>query len=120
MVDTRNATMHTLEDKDKHAAAEATLRHFVPPAETGTEVEAGLAGAENGTKCRMNVARQTFGERPAVFKNTLQEVLFVFMATAANMASSFLFGAAVVITASIGQDLGMSQGQVTWISAASS
>ncbi|KAK3319360.1 major facilitator superfamily-domain-containing protein [Apodospora peruviana] len=58
-----------------------------------------------------------FGERPACFKNTFQEIAFVFQATNATAANSFLQGASSIITASIGRDLGMTQGQITWITA---
>ncbi|CAM1511470.1 Fc.00g089830.m01.CDS01 [Cosmosporella sp. VM-42] len=58
------------------------------------------------------------GERPACFKNTFQEVSFVFMATIAMATNTFLTGSTVIVTASIGRDLGMSQSQISWISAA--
>lgn len=58
-----------------------------------------------------------FGARPACFKNTLQEVAFVSQATIATATSSFFQGASAIITASIGHDLGMTQGQITWITA---
>ncbi len=58
-----------------------------------------------------------FGARPACFKTTFQEVAFVSQATVATATSSFFQGASAIITASIGRDLGMSQGQITWITA---
>jgi MFS family permease len=58
-----------------------------------------------------------FGERPACFKSTTQEVAFIFMATMAVATNPFFVGGASIITASIGQDLGMTQGQITWITA---
>jgi MFS family permease len=62
-------------------------------------------------------AHPAFGARPACFKNTFQEVAFVSQATIATATSSFFQGASAIITASIGRDLGMSQGQITWITA---
>lgn len=62
-------------------------------------------------------AKNSIGERPACFKTTVHEISFVFMATIAMAASPFLTGATVIVTASIGKDLGMSQSQITWISA---
>jgi MFS family permease len=59
----------------------------------------------------------SFGARPACFTSTLQEIAFVFQATNATATSSFFQGASAIITASIGHDLGMSQGQITWITA---
>ncbi|KAK4192417.1 major facilitator superfamily domain-containing protein [Podospora australis] len=64
--------------------------------------------------------RQAFGERPACFKNTLQEVAFVFMTTNACAMQTFFLGTSSIITASIGAELGMSQGEITWITASSS
>ena len=58
-----------------------------------------------------------FGARPACFKSTFQEVAFVSQATIATATSSFFQGASAILTASIGRDLGMSQGQITWITA---
>jgi len=60
------------------------------------------------------------GKRPAVFRSTLQEVLFVFQATAAVMTTSFLAGTTMIITASIGRDLAMTQAEITWIGASTS
>ncbi|KAK0629615.1 major facilitator superfamily domain-containing protein [Bombardia bombarda] len=60
-----------------------------------------------------------FGERPACFRSTFQEIAFVSQATVATATSSFLQGASAIITASIGRDLGMTQGEITWISASS-
>ena len=63
-------------------------------------------------------AKTGIGARPACFNSTLQEVLFVTMATLAMATNSFLTGVTMIITASIGKDLGMTQSQITWISAA--
>ena len=60
---------------------------------------------------------RAFGSRPACFKNTAQEVAFVFQATMATATSSFSQGASAIITASIGRDLAMTQGEITWITA---
>ena len=59
----------------------------------------------------------SFGPRPACFPTTLAEIAFVFQATMATATNSFFQGASAIITASIGHDLGMSQGQITWITA---
>lgn len=63
-------------------------------------------------------AKSSIGARPSCFNNTFQEVSFVFMATVAMASNTFLSGATVIVTASIGRDLGMSQSEITWISAA--
>ncbi|KAH8884833.1 hypothetical protein GQ53DRAFT_661204 [Thozetella sp. PMI_491] len=61
--------------------------------------------------------RSRLGARPACFSNTPQEVAFVAQATIATATSSFFQGASAIITASIGRELGMSQGEITWITA---
>lgn len=68
---------------------------------------------------RVQSIRQSLGQRPACFKNTLQEVSFVAQATIAMSASTFIVGASAIVTASIGRDLGMTQGEISWIAAAS-
>ncbi|KAL8381798.1 hypothetical protein RB595_005860 [Gaeumannomyces hyphopodioides] len=60
------------------------------------------------------------GPRPAVFRSTLHEVVFVFQATLATMSSSFLIGASSTVLAPIARDLAMTQGEVSWISASTS
>ena len=59
------------------------------------------------------------GQRPECFHSTVQEVLFVFMATIALATNTFLVGSTATVTASIGRDLSMSQSQISWIGAAS-
>lgn len=61
--------------------------------------------------------KSDFGDRPDCFKSTFQEVSFVFQATMATATSSFLTGVCLIVTASIGRDLGMTQGQISWITA---
>ncbi|KAB8446208.1 hypothetical protein FH972_025190 [Carpinus fangiana] len=56
--------------------------------------------------------------RPACFKNTFTEVLFVITATMAVGMTSFLTGGISVITSYIGEDLKMTSAEITWISAA--
>ncbi|KAK4240889.1 major facilitator superfamily-domain-containing protein [Achaetomium macrosporum] len=58
-----------------------------------------------------------FGARPACFTSTALEIAFVLQATMATATSSFFQGASAIITASVGRDLGMTQGQITWITA---
>jgi len=58
--------------------------------------------------------------RPACFRSTVQELLFVLTATMAVSMTSFLAGVTMVITSSIGDDLHMNSAEITWISASSS
>ncbi|KAI4603672.1 hypothetical protein KJ359_003489 [Pestalotiopsis sp. 9143b] len=64
--------------------------------------------------------KTSFGARPACFRNTFQEVSFVFQATVATATTSFLTGVGMIVTASIGRDLGMTQGEISWITASTS
>lgn len=76
--------------------------------------------ADEGASEGKNAADGTnsyFGDRPDCFKNTFQEVSFIFQATMATATSSFLTGVCLIVTASIGRDLGMTQGQISWITA---
>lgn len=57
------------------------------------------------------------GDRPACFKSTLQEMLFIFIATMAMGQGVILTGAVTVISTFVGRDLNMTTAQVTWITA---
>ena len=57
--------------------------------------------------------------RPGCFKNALHEILFVVFCTLAGATFPFLQRSTVVVTDSIRKDLGMTQSQVSWISASS-
>jgi MFS family permease len=58
--------------------------------------------------------------RPACFKSTLHEIMFVLTATLAIAQSSILIGVTSAITSYIAADLHMTQSQVTWITASTS
>ncbi|CAJ2513550.1 Uu.00g016690.m01.CDS01 [Anthostomella pinea] len=79
----------------------------------------GDAAAELGMS-PLEKIKTRFGDRPECFKNTLQEVSFVFQATVATATTSFLSGVALIITVPVSKDLGMTQGQISWISASTS
>ncbi|KAL7898740.1 MFS general substrate transporter [Trichoderma sp. SZMC 28014] len=64
------------------------------------------------------LSRNNVGQRPECFKNTFQEICFILMATLAMATNSLVTGAMIIVTASIGRDLHMTQAQITWISAA--
>lgn len=66
---------------------------------------------------RRPTTKPKFGERPDCFKSTVQEALFALQSTVALGLTSLLTGATVILTASIGRELGMTQGEVSWISA---
>lgn len=82
----------------------------------------GRKGADDSphTKATANPIplRSNIGKRPECFKNTFQEICFIFMATLAMATNSLVTGAMIIVTASIGRDLHMTQAQITWISAA--
>ncbi|KAK0627672.1 major facilitator superfamily-domain-containing protein [Immersiella caudata] len=91
-----------------------------PDAEPATAT-APVIGDEEAHHLRDGVSRPSwqdrFGARPECFKNTFQEVAFVFQATNATAASSFFQGASAIITVSIGRELAMTQGEISWITA---
>lgn len=92
-----------------------------PPIQLGSsKSEPNLSYTNEGTLEGENAAdgiENDFGDRPDCFKSTFQEVSFVFQATMATATSSFLTGVCLIVTASIGRDLGMTQGQISWITA---
>jgi len=61
--------------------------------------------------------RRKLGDRPGCFRNTAHEVSFVAQATLAMASNPFLTGATSTVTATIGRELGMTQGQISWIAA---
>lgn len=61
---------------------------------------------------------ETNNIRPACFKSTVQEVLFVLTATMAIAMSSWLAGSATVISSFVGADLDMTTAEITWITSA--
>ncbi|KAK7540006.1 major facilitator superfamily domain-containing protein [Phyllosticta citribraziliensis] len=58
--------------------------------------------------------------RPAIFSSTIQEILFVLIATLSNSMSVLAAGTVVVMTAIVKKDLDMTTAEVTWINGASS
>lgn len=108
---------------------------ITPPEDTGTRLS-GSAAATDGEKTPgdsrieqsedmeqgspLSRIKTSFGARPACFRNTFQEVSFVFQATVATATTSFLTGVGMIVTASIGRDLGMTQGEISWITASTS
>lgn len=69
---------------------------------------------------RLERIKTHFGDRPECFKNTFQEVSFVFQATVATATTSFLMGLSLIITVPVSKDLGMTQGEIAWITASTS
>lgn len=65
-------------------------------------------------------AENEYGARPAVFKSTFQEVLFVLVATMAIGINSMTAGSVTVITSFVGKELNMSTAEIIWISASTS
>ncbi|KAI1386471.1 MFS general substrate transporter [Hypoxylon trugodes] len=77
-------------------------------------------GDEEHGLSRLEKIKTKFGDRPECFKNTIQEASFVFQATVATATTSFLSGVALIITVPVSRDLGMTQGEIAWISASTS
>ena len=57
--------------------------------------------------------------RPAIFRSTVQEVLFVLTATMSVAMPSFLQGGTLVVSSFIKKDLDMTTSQLTWMTASS-
>ena len=57
--------------------------------------------------------------RPAVFRSTAREVLFIFTATMSVAMPSFVQGSTLVVSSFIGKDLNMTTSQLTWMTASS-
>jgi hypothetical protein len=57
--------------------------------------------------------------RPAVFRTTIHEVLFVFIATMGVAMPSLLQGCTIIISSSVKRDLSMSTTEITWMTASS-
>ncbi|KAE8403212.1 major facilitator superfamily domain-containing protein [Aspergillus pseudonomiae] len=58
--------------------------------------------------------------RPAAFSSTIQEILFVAVATMAIAMSSLLTGTITVLTSQVQRDLNMTTAELTWLTSASS
>lgn len=57
--------------------------------------------------------------RPAIFRSTVQEILFIFTATMSVAMPSFLQGSTLVVSSFIKRDLNMTTSQLTWMTASS-
>ena len=62
---------------------------------------------------------QTNNARPACFRSTIQEILFVLTATMAIAMGSLLTGSITVISNFVGRDLKMTTAEITWITSSS-
>lgn len=65
-------------------------------------------------------AKAGIGHRPECFSSTTVEILYVLTCTMAISMQALLVGSVQVITSFIGEDLHMSQAEITWIVASSS
>ena len=57
--------------------------------------------------------------RPACFRSTVQEILFILTATMGIAMSTFLIGCTIVISTFAARDLNMTTSERTWITASS-
>nr|POE67335.1 cytochrome c mitochondrial import factor cyc2 [Quercus suber] len=65
-------------------------------------------------------ATNDLGDRPACFKSTFEEVLFVLTATMAIATASLLTGSVTVTSSFIGRDLNMSTAEIAWLTSSCS
>ncbi|KAL4943224.1 hypothetical protein BDV06DRAFT_221466 [Aspergillus oleicola] len=82
------------------------------------EANGTLDSKSNSNSTNSQSLKTGIGQRPSCFKSTLHEISFILIATLAMATNSLVTGAMIIVTASIGADLNMSQAQITWISAA--
>jgi hypothetical protein len=59
-------------------------------------------------------------DRPAIFRSTVQEILFILIATMSVAMPSFLQGSTLVVSSFIKKDLNMTTSELTWMTASSS
>lgn len=57
--------------------------------------------------------------RPAIFRSTVQEILFIFTATMSVAMPSFVQGSTIAVSSFIQKDLNMTTSQLTWMTASS-
>ncbi|KAI1481627.1 MFS general substrate transporter [Daldinia eschscholtzii] len=112
---TPEITMMPLEKKRDGQDVDAT-----PKASSSNDSVHTAGGDEEHGMSALERIKSKFGDRPECFKNTFQEISFIFQATVATATTSFLSGVALVITVPVSRDLGMTQGEIAWISAATS
>jgi len=82
--------------------------------------EAALSPKSTHQDSNNDEAEDGYGARPACFKTTVQELLFVFITTMAMAMNAILSGTTTVIPYFVALDLHMSQAQLTWLTASSS
>lgn len=96
--------------EEKEAEANADSRPHTPSSSSEGNHTANMDPIEPGT---------TNNIRPACFKSTVQEVLFVLTATMAIAMGALLTGSITVVSSYIGRDLNMSTAEITWITSSS-
>lgn len=86
------------------------------------EMESSMSSAPEKNPTSTTALREppTDEGRPAVFSSTVQEILFVAVATMAIAMSSLLTGSVTVLTAQVQTDLGMTTAELTWLAGSSS
>ncbi|KAI1470651.1 MFS general substrate transporter [Daldinia caldariorum] len=116
---TPEITMTPPDEKRVQQSRDATAKGSSSNSSTSTSAPA-ARGDEEQNMSPLERVKSKFGDRPECFKNTFQEISFIFQATIATATTSFLNGVALVITVPVARDLGMTQGEIAWISAATS
>lgn len=101
------------EDIEKEAGIATASGGNLAPLDNETSDESSPASPTEPTPAK-------YAARPACFKSTFQEVLFVLTATMAVGTSSFIIGSTTVITNLIAEDLKMTTAELTWVTAANS
>ena len=76
--------------------------------------------SEDGALGMESVSQIKTNARPECFRSTIHEVFFVLTATMAIAMQAMLAGSVTVTSNFIGQDLGMTTAEITWLSSSSS
>ena len=88
-------------------------------AATNDDSEKQEHAAEDGAIDGEEESPELRNARPAVFRSTAHEVLFIFTATMSVAMPSFLQGSTLVVSSFIKRDLDMTTSELTWMTASS-
>lgn len=97
----------------KEMAAVAANDSIAPPLNAAANDS--NAEAQDAQASGTQTPEQDPEKRPAVFRSTLSEILFITVCTLAIASSSLLAGSVTVISNAVGDDLHMDQAEVTWL-----
>ena len=77
-------------------------------------------GSPSSQELSANPTRQVEGTRPECFSSTATECLYIASSTMASASLSMIVGSVTVIASLVGEDLDLTNAEITWMPAASS